>query len=224
MSRVFSGIQPTGDLHLGNFLGAIQTWVEDQHVSDSFYCIVDLHALTIPKAPGEVRAKTLELAQVLIACGVDPESCTLFVQSHVREHQPAGMADRVRHVAYGELRRMTQFKEKAARARSSSPPGCSPIRRSRPPTSCSTTPIEVPVGEDQRQHIELTRDVARAIQPPLRRDVRHSQCTSSPGPGPRVMDLQNPTNKMSQVRRRRRRDRLRERGPRGRSPRSSSGP
>jgi len=84
--RVFSGIQPTGVLHIGNLLGAIQNWVEDQHRADSFYCIVDLHALTTPKTPGEVGTNSLELAQLLIACGLDPAVCTLFVQSHVREH------------------------------------------------------------------------------------------------------------------------------------------
>ena len=86
MSRVFSGIQPTGDLHLGNLLGAVQSWVRDQHEADSFYCIVDLHALTVPKRPGEVGERSLELAQALVACGLDPQVCTLFVQSHVHEH------------------------------------------------------------------------------------------------------------------------------------------
>ena len=86
MTRVFSGIQPTGDLHLGNLLGAVRNWVDDQHDADSFYCIVDLHALTVPKEPGELGRKSLELAQLLIACGLDPEVCTLFVQSHVHEH------------------------------------------------------------------------------------------------------------------------------------------
>jgi tryptophanyl-tRNA synthetase len=86
MPRVFSGIQPTGELHLGNYLGAVRRWVSDQHEADSLYCVVDLHALTVPQDPAELRAKTLELAQLLLAVGLDPEICTLFVQSHVAEH------------------------------------------------------------------------------------------------------------------------------------------
>ena len=89
-SRVFSGIQPSGELHIGNYLGAIQNWVALTETYDCIYCIVDLHALTVPKDPGEVGAKTLELAQVLIACGLDPERCTLFAQSHVPQHAELG--------------------------------------------------------------------------------------------------------------------------------------
>ncbi len=98
MARTFSGIQPTGDLHLGNLLGAVSNWVRDQHERDALFCIVDLHALTVPKAPGEVGAASLELAQVLLACGLDPEVCTLFVQSHVHAAQRAGLAAAVRHL------------------------------------------------------------------------------------------------------------------------------
>lgn len=194
MSRVFSGIQPTGDLHLGNLLGAVQNWVEDQHVSDSLYCIVDLHALTVPKAPSEVSVKTLELAQVLIACGLDPELCTLFVQSHVPEHSElAWLMQCVTSV--GELRRMTQFKDK-----SNGKEFISAGLFTYPSLMAADIVLydtdRVPVGEDQRQHIELTRDVAERF------NARYGQTfiipeATIPRAGARVMDLQEPTNKMS---------------------------
>ncbi len=194
MSRVFSGIQPTGDLHLGNFLGAIQTWVEDQHLADSFYCIVDLHALTIPKAPGEVREKSMELAQVLIACGIDPQVCTMFVQSHVREHSE--LAWLLQCIAsMGELRRMTQFKDKAeGKEFISAGLFTYPVLQAADILLYDTD--RVPVGEDQRQHIELTRDVAERFNSRYG-DTFVIPAASVPRAGARVMDLQEPTNKMS---------------------------
>ena len=112
MARVFSGIQPTGQLHLGNYLGALVNWEKMQGENDSIYCIVDLHALTVPKEPGEVATSTLELAQMLLAVGLDPEVCTLFVQSHVPEHARLAWLMQC-SVSFGELRRMTQFKDKS---------------------------------------------------------------------------------------------------------------
>src|SRR5262245_61288827 len=114
MARVFSGIQPTGQVHLGNLLGALRVWVDDQHRDDSLYCVVDLHALTIPQDPTELRTRTLELAQVLLAVGLDPDVCTLFVQSHVHEHPELAWILECT-AAFGELRRMTQFKEKSGK-------------------------------------------------------------------------------------------------------------
>lgn len=194
MSRVFSGIQPTGDLHLGNFLGAVQTWVEDQHRADSFYCIVDLHALTIPKAPGEVREKSLELAQVLIACGVDPQICTLFVQSHVREHSE--LAWLIQCVtSMGELRRMTQFKDKAE-GKDFISAGLFTYPALQAADILLYDTDRVPVGEDQRQHIELTRDVAERFNAHYG-DTFVIPAAAVPRSAARVMDLQEPTNKMS---------------------------
>src|SRR5947208_2393415 len=115
MARVFSGIQPTGDLHLGNYLGAVRRWASDQHVDDSLFCIVDLHALTIPKDPDELRSKTLDLTALLMAAGLDPEVCTLFAQSHVHEHAELAWVMECT-ASYGELTRMVQFKEKGERA------------------------------------------------------------------------------------------------------------
>lgn len=194
MTRVFSGIQPTGGLHLGNLLGAIRGWVEDQHRADSFYCVVDLHALTLPKEPGEVGRATLELAQVLIACGLDPEVCTLFVQSHVREHtELAWLIQCV--TSFGELSRMTQFKDKSAKG-----DFVSAALFTYPALQAADILLydtdRVPVGEDQRQHIELTRDVAERF------NSRYGETfvvpeAAIPATGARVMDLQVPTDKMS---------------------------
>ncbi len=194
MSRVFSGIQPTGDLHLGNLLGAVRNWVEDQHHADSFYCIVDLHALTVPKSPGEVGARTLELAQVLMACGLDPDACTLFVQSHVDEHSElAWLLQCV--TSMGELRRMTQFKDKSE-GKDFISAGLFTYPALQAADILLYDTDRVPVGEDQRQHIELTRDVADRF------NRRYGETfvlpvATVPAAGARVMDLQEPTNKMS---------------------------
>lgn len=194
MPRVFSGIQPTGDLHLGNLLGAVRNWVDDQHEADSFYCIVDLHALTIPKEPGEVGQRTLELAQVLLAIGLDPEVCTLFVQSHVREHSElAWLLQCV--TSMGELRRMTQFKDKSE-GKDFISAGLFTYPALQAADILLYDTDRVPVGEDQIQHIELTRDVAERF------NHRYGEtfvlpAAAVPTVGARVMDLQEPTNKMS---------------------------
>ncbi|MHB1140050.1 MAG: tryptophan--tRNA ligase [Microthrixaceae bacterium] len=194
MSRVFSGIQPTGDLHLGNLLGAVRTWVEDQHAADSFYCIVDLHALTVPKAPGEVGEKSLELGRVLLACGLDPEVCTLFVQSHVREHSE--LAWLIQCVtSMGELRRMTQFKDKSE-GKDFVSAGLFTYPALQAADILLYDTDRVPVGEDQRQHIELTRDVAERFNGRYGATFVLPAATI-PRAGARVMDLQEPTNKMS---------------------------
>jgi tryptophanyl-tRNA synthetase len=194
MPRVFSGIQPTGDLHLGNLLGAVQNWVRDQHEADSFYCIVDLHALTVPKTPGEVGERSLELAQVLLACGLDPEVCTLFVQSHVREHSElAWLMQCV--TSMGELRRMTQFKDKSE-GKDFISAGLFTYPALQAADILLYDTDRVPVGEDQRQHIELTRDVAERFNHRYG-DTFVLPVATVPTAGARVMDLQEPTNKMS---------------------------
>lgn len=194
MARVFSGIQPTGDLHLGNLLGAVTNWVEDQHRADSFYCIVDLHALTIPKEPGEVGRNSLEMAQTLLACGLDPDVCTLFVQSHVSEH--AELAWLIQCVtSMGELRRMTQFKDKADKQEFVSA-GLFTYPALQAADILLYDTDRVPVGEDQRQHIELTRDVAERFNARYGDTFVIPEATVPPA-GARVMDLQVPTDKMS---------------------------
>jgi tryptophanyl-tRNA synthetase len=194
MARVFSGIQPTGEVHLGNLLGAIRNWVVDQHDADSLYCVVDLHALTIPKEPGEVRDSTLRMAQMLMAIGLDPDVCTLFVQSHVPEHTELSWLLECT-VSFGELRRMTQFKDKSDRA-----DFISGALFTYPALMAADILLydtdRVPVGDDQRQHLELARDVAE------RYNARYGDTfvipqAAIPRAGARVMDLQDPTSKMS---------------------------
>ncbi|MEW2631302.1 tryptophan--tRNA ligase [Streptomyces sp. NPDC048389] len=198
MKRIFSGIKPTGHLTLGNHLGALRGWVEtDQHQADALFSVVDLHALTVEHDPGRVRRLSRQAATLMLAAGLDPELCTIFVQSHVNEH--ARLAYILECTATdGEMRRMVQYKEKSVRARAAG----QSVR-----LSLLTYPAlmaadilaygadEVPVGEDQTQHVELTRDLAvrfnqryghtftvpRAMRPPV---------------AARVMDLQDPTSKM----------------------------
>ena len=194
MARVFSGIQPTGEVHLGNLLGAIRNWVTDQHEADSLYCVVDLHALTIPKDPGEVRDSTLRMAQMLMAIGLDPEICTLFVQSHVPQHTSLTWLLECT-VSFGELRRMTQFKDKSDRTDFISGALFTyPVLMAADILLYDTN--RVPVGDDQRQHLELARDLA------VRFNSRYGDTfvvpeAAIPRAGARVMDLQDPTSKMS---------------------------
>ena len=195
MSRVFSGIQPTGDLHLGNLLGAVRNWVRDQHVDDSVFCIVDLHALTVPKEPGEVGGKTLELAQVLMACGLEPEVCTLFAQSHVPQHAELGWVLQC-VTSFGELSRMTQFKDKSARQKDFISAGLFTYPALQAADILLYDTDKVPVGEDQRQHIELTRDVAERFNSRYGATFVLPEAVV-PDTGARVMDLQAPTDKMS---------------------------
>jgi tryptophanyl-tRNA synthetase len=196
MARVLSGIQPTGDIHLGNYLGAVRGWVDDQHTQDSYFCVVDLHAITVPRDPAELRAKTLELTLLLVAAGLDPEVCTLFVQSHVPEH--AELSWILECVAsMGELRRMVQFKDKATKDGEES----ARVALFTYPVLQSADIVlydadRVPVGEDQRQHVELCRDLA------LRFNHRYGDTfvvpeAVLPTVGARIMDLQRPTAKMS---------------------------
>jgi tryptophanyl-tRNA synthetase len=194
MTRVFSGVQPSGTLHIGNYLGAVRQWAEDQHRHDSLFCIVDLHALTLDHDPSLLRSRTLETAAGLIAAGLDPDVCILFVQGHVGEH--TSLAWLLECTAtYGELHRMTQFKDKSE--------GRESVR-----AGLLTYPVlqaadivlydadRVPVGEDQRQHIELTRDVAERFNGRYGTTFVVPEA-AVPATGARIMDLQHPTRKMS---------------------------
>jgi tryptophanyl-tRNA synthetase len=194
--RILSGVQPTGATHLGNYVGAFRQWVEMQHDFDAYYCVVDLHAITLPYDAGELRDRTLEVAAILLASGLDPKVCTVFVQSHVPEHTE--LAWLLNHLAtVGELRRMTQFKAKAAEGGE----GALPAGYFNYPVLQAADILiyqadRVPVGEDQRQHLELTRDVAERF------NARFGQTfvvpeAYIPKVGARVMDLQLPEVKMS---------------------------
>jgi tryptophanyl-tRNA synthetase len=194
MTRVFSGIQPTGEQHLGNYLGATRNWARMQRTSDAFFCVVDLHAVTIPKAPGEVRDGSLRLAQMLMAVGLDPETCTLFVQSHVREHAELGWILQC-NVSYGELSRMTQFKDKSGRHDFISA-GLFTYPALQAADILLYDTNEVPVGDDQRQHIEITRDIAERFNSRFGETFVLPEAVI-PAAGARVMDLQRPTDKMS---------------------------
>ncbi|OAH14649.1 tryptophan--tRNA ligase [Streptomyces jeddahensis] len=198
MTRIFSGVKPTGHLTLGNYLGAVRQWAEvDQHRADALFCVVDLHALTVEHDPGRVRRLSRHAVTLLLAAGLDPGRCTVFVQSHVDEH--ARLSYLLECVATdGEMRRMIQYKEKVARERA---------RGSSVRLSLLTYPAlmaadilaygadEVPVGDDQRQHVELTRDLA------VRFNQRYGHTfvmprATYPVVAARVMDLQEPTSKM----------------------------
>jgi tryptophanyl-tRNA synthetase len=195
MARVLSGIQPTGDIHLGNYLGAVRHWVADQDEHDCFYCVVDLHALTVPREPGELRAKTLETALVLVAAGLDPDRCTLFVQSHVPEHTQLGwILECV--AAMGELRRMTQFKDKAKGGEESARVGLFTYPVLQAADILLYDADRVPVGDEQRQHLELCRDLAQRFNGRYG-DTFTVPEAAVPKVGARIMDLQDPTNKMS---------------------------
>ncbi|MFK8848680.1 tryptophan--tRNA ligase [Streptomyces sp. Ac-502] len=195
--RVLSGIQPTaGSFHLGNYLGAVRQWVALQESHDAFYMVVDLHAITVPQDPTALRANTRLAAAQLLAAGLDPERCTLFIQSHVPEHaQLAWVMNCL--TGFGEASRMTQFKDKSAKQGAD-----------RTSVGLFTYPIlqiadillyqahQVPVGEDQRQHIELTRDLAERF------NGRYGDTFTVPAPyilkeTGKVYDLQDPTVKMS---------------------------
>jgi len=194
VARVFSGIQPSGDLHLGNYLGALRRFVDDQHRYDSVFCIVDLHALTQPQDPTELRRRTLDTAILYLAAGLDPDVCTLFVQSHVPAHTELGWLMECT-AAFGELRRMTQFKERSAGTEQVSG-GLLTYPALMAADILLYDTDRVPVGDDQRQHLELTRDLA------LRFNARHGPTfvvpeAAIPEVGARVMDLQRPTDKMS---------------------------
>jgi len=195
--RVFSGMQPSGAVHLGNLLGALTGWVRMQDEADCVYSVVDLHAITAPDdhEPGLLRRRTLDLAAVLYGAGVDPERSTLFVQSHVREH--AELAWLLNCVAtFGELGRMPQFKEKSTGRDTSVSVGLFdyPVLQTADILLYHAT--KVPVGEDQRHHIELARDIAQRFNHRFG-DVFTLPTAILPPVAARVMDLQDPTRKMS---------------------------
>jgi len=159
MSRIFSGIQPSGSLHIGNYLGAVKNWAELQHKYESFFCIVDYHAITVPYDPNDLRARTADMALGLLAAGLDPAKCTLFVQSMVPEHTELAWIFNTL-TPLGELERQTQFKEKASREESV-PAGLLNYPVLQAADILLYRADLVPVGEDQLQHLELSRDVAR---------------------------------------------------------------
>ena len=192
--RIFSGIQPTGAKHLGNYIGAIRNYVGTQEKGEAFFCIVDLHSITTDYEPEELRESTLSLAALLFAAGLDPDRCTLFAQSHVQAHpEAAWLLGPV--TSFGELRRMTQFKEKGEQQEFVSAGLFSyPVLQAADILLYQTD--LVPVGEDQRQHLELARNVAERFNARYGETFRLPDAMI-PEVGGRVMDLQEPAKKMS---------------------------
>jgi tryptophanyl-tRNA synthetase len=193
--RIFSGIQPTGRKHLGNYIGAIAQYVDAQARGEGIFCIVDLHAITVAYEPGELRERLHDTTAILLAAGLHPEQCVLFRQSDVREHSElTWLLSSV--TAYGDLTRMHQFKDKAAAQRELVSAGLFfyPVLQAADVLAYGAH--EVPVGEDQRQHIELMRDVAQRF------NARYGETLvvpehRIPPVGARIMDLQSPEAKMS---------------------------
>jgi len=193
--RIFSGIQPSGSLTLGNYIGALKNWVKLQKEYESYYCIVDMHAITVDKEPKDLRKNTLEVLANYLAAGLDPDKNTLFIQSHVSEH--AELAWVLNCFTYfGELSRMTQFKDKSQKNSSNINTGLFdyPVLMASDILLYQTD--LVPVGEDQRQHLELSRDIAQRF------NNRYSPTFKVPEPfipkvGAKIMSLQEPESKMS---------------------------
>ena len=192
---VFSGIQPTGNIHLGNYLGAVRNWVREQAEKINYFCIVDLHSLTVPQDPEKLRSETRSMAAILLACGINLQASTLFVQSHVAAHaEGCWLLNCI--TPLGWLQRMTQFKDKSARQESVL-------------TGLLDYPVlmagdiifydadEVPVGEDQKQHVELARDIAQRFNALYNVDFFVVPQPVIPKVGARVMGLDDPTVKMS---------------------------
>jgi tryptophanyl-tRNA synthetase len=196
MNRIFSGVQPTGNLHLGNYLGAIRNWVQLQRDFDCIFCIVDLHALTQPQDPKELKAQTREVTAAYIASGIDPERCIIFNQSTVPGH--AELAWLLGCITpLGWLNRMTQFKEKAGKHREEAGLGlyAYPVLMAADILLYKAT--HVPVGEDQKQHLELSRDIAGAFNRRYGVDFFPLPEPQIFGEGTRVMSLRDGTKKMS---------------------------
>src|SRR6476659_7032668 len=196
--RIFSGAQPTGELHIGNYLGALKNWVALQDDYEAFYCIVNLHAITLPQDPAVLRQKTLDLARIYLAAGIDPEKSTIFIQSDVAEH--AELAWVLACIArMGELERMTQFKDKMQKSGGN---------RERSGVGLFTYPVLmasdillyqtdlVPIGQDQKQHLELTRDLAERFNRDFG-DTFKIPDPYIPKAGASIKSLQDPAKKMS---------------------------
>jgi tryptophanyl-tRNA synthetase len=193
--RIFSGAQPTGNLHIGNYLGALRNWVALQHEYESFFCVVNLHAITIPQDPKHLAAKTREVARIYLAAGIDPNVSTVFVQSDVHEHSElAWILNGV--VRVSELERMTQFKDKAKKQRENVLAGLLTYPALMAADILLYHTDLVPVGHDQKQHLELTRDIAERFNRDFGETFRLPD-PFIPKVGAKIMALDDPSKKMS---------------------------
>ena len=193
--RMLSGIQPSGDLHLGNYLGAIKNWSSRAEQYECFYFMADMHTITVRQTPADLRRRTLEQLAQYIACGLDPEKNTLFVQSHVHQHAELGWVLNC-YTMFGELSRMTQFKDKSAKNAENINGGLFTYPALMAADILLYQPDLVPVGHDQKQHWELTRDVAQRFNS-IYGDVFKVPEPYIPETGARVMSLNAPDSKMS---------------------------
>ena len=193
--RMLSGIQPSGDLHLGNYLGAIKNWSARADNFECFYFMADLHTITVRQTPADLRRRTLEQLAQYIACGLDPEKNTLFIQSHVRQHAELGWVLNC-YTMFGELSRMTQFKDKSAKHAENVNGGLFTYPSLMAADILLYQPDLVPVGHDQKQHCELTRDVAKRFNG-IYGDVFKIPEPFIPETGARIMSLNAPDTKMS---------------------------
>ncbi|NLY51770.1 MAG: tryptophan--tRNA ligase [Firmicutes bacterium] len=197
VKRVFSGVQPSGALTIGNYFGALRNFVKLQHEAECFFCVVNLHALTVPQNPKELYQRTLDVAKLFVASGIDPEKATIFVQSHVPAHsEMSWLLECTTYV--GELRRMTQYKDKSSKGEVvTSGLFTYPVLMAADILLYQTD--EVPVGEDQKQHLELARDIAIRVNNRFDEEVFKVPEPYIPpkAAGGRIMNLQNPLEKMS---------------------------
>jgi len=193
--RVFSGIQPTGKIHIGNYLGAVQNWVALQANFDNIFCVVDLHAITLPQEPEVLKVKIREVAGLLFAAGIDPKISVVFVQSHISAHAELAWILNC-FIPLGWMRRMTQFKEKSAKQREEVSTGLFDYPALMAADILLYHTEVVPVGEDQRQHVELARDVAERFNSIYGKTFTIPEAMI-PEVGARVMGLDDPTMKMS---------------------------
>lgn len=195
MKRMLSGIKPTGQLHLGNYIGALRHFVESQNEYEMFAFIANLHCITVPQDPKELQKNLKDCVALYLACGLDPNKATIFLQTDVKEHAQLGFI-MCCHTYMGELNRMTQFKDKQAKGEKNLSGGLYTYPALMAADILLYSPDYVPVGEDQKQHVELTRDVAE------RMNNRYGQLFTVPEPlvakvGARIMSLSDPTKKMS---------------------------
>ena len=193
--RSFSGIQPSGELTLGSYMGAIKNWVSLQDKYDCVYCIVDLHAITVRQNPAEMRRRALEQLAQYIACGLDPDKCVLFIQSHVPAHAQLGWVLDC-YTMFGELSRMTQFKDKSAKHKDNINAGLFTYPALMAADILLYQPDFVPVGEDQKQHVEICRDIAERFNG-IYGDVFKIPEPHIAKVGARIMSLNDPSSKMS---------------------------
>lgn len=193
---ILSGIQPSGSLSLGNYLGSLRNWVQLQDEYECFYCIVDLHAITVRQDPEALRKATLDMVALYLAAGIDPAKSAIFIQSHVHEHTELGWLLNC-FTYFGELSRMTQFKDKSQRYEANVTAGLFDYPVLMAADILLYEPSQVPVGADQKQHLELCRDIAERCNKLFGKDTFRIPNFMAPPVGAKVMSLQEPTKKMS---------------------------